>query len=97
VSSTKEDLNGIREELIKKHKPANTRCWRCSCSNHYTTECYPKPSDGGEILEMPTGSSQRKTQRRDEENEVETKKANTKKAKTALARVEPEIAPGKGI
>jgi hypothetical protein len=59
-SSTKEALNGISEELIQKYETANATCWRCGRSNHYTTECYAKIADGGESLEKPTISSQRK-------------------------------------
>jgi hypothetical protein len=54
-------------------------------------------SDGGESLEKPTISSQRKRQRSDEENKVEKENTNTKKSKTAVARVEPEIAAERRI
>jgi hypothetical protein len=70
--STNEALKGIREDLIQQHKAPNTTYWRCVCGNYYTTKCNAKTAKGGESLETQTVSSQRKTQRSDEENEVET-------------------------
>jgi hypothetical protein len=97
LSSTKEALDGISEELIQKHKGTNAICWWCGYSNHDTTECYAKPADSGESLEILTVNSQRKRQRNNEEYQVNIENTNTKKAKTAAARVETEIAADRRI
>jgi hypothetical protein len=61
-------------------------CWRCGCSNHYTTECYAKTAESGESLEKAKVTSLTKRKRNDDEIEEE----NKKKAKIAAIRAEPE-------
>jgi hypothetical protein len=60
-------------------------------------ECYAKIADGGESLDKPSVSSQRKRQRSDEENQIEKENTNTKKATIVVLRVEPEITTEKHI
>jgi hypothetical protein len=70
---TKAALNVISEDLIPKHKAANTTYWEASPSNHCTIECYSNTPEHRENLEIPTVSLLRKGQRSDEDTEVKNK------------------------
>jgi hypothetical protein len=90
-ATVKAALEGMTEDMIKKHIDVKANCWGCGREGHYTPECYAKKIGGGEDIVTAAVSSAQKRRREDNKSSNSEKKAKVSAMKETTAEEERRI------